>query len=199
MGQVKLGTASVLQPRSNALRTSGVTPARNVVAKDYRAEIQGYLQKEAAELAARGLVRRPENQPFTLFHQERPKRGLIILFHGFAAGTHQLKEIARDFHQRGFDVFVPALPGHGLLDQSGKEDLSLLPTGETYEQWDGFVDRMYQLGRKANRITPVGFSFGGMLALRMAEKHGSDLEKGYRVVRQVIALAPMLAFAGKTK
>lgn len=118
-----------------------------------------------------GLKLQPGYEP--LFLQQPGKaKGTVLMFHGYSAGPWQFRELAGRFHDAGYNVLAPRMPGHGYVGTDG------LPTGVRIPRmgqpgaWDRFIDQTY--ARAAGLGAPIhaiGLSGGGNVALRMAERH----------------------------
>ena len=54
----------------------------------------------------------PAARPFTLLHEPRAEKA-VLLVHGFTGYPGELVRPAEDLYEKGFDCFVPRLPGHG--------------------------------------------------------------------------------------
>lgn len=172
----------------------------------YRAAIASYMTQEQVDIHKLGLTQKPGNQSYARFHEGRAPKGVIVLLHGFSAGTQQWhydrehqygRDYVDDLFDKGYDVFVPALPGHGLVDAQGHDDTSHLPDAIHDRAWEGqFGERIYQLVRPAGRVTLAGLSVGGALVLQIAERHAGDKINGRPVIQQVKALSPFLTPAG---
>src|SRR5436853_557798 len=89
----------------------------------YRSDMQAYIDAEQAQIKAWGLTQKAGNQSFVRFHQGPAPKGVIVLLHGFSAGTAQWHAYVDELFNRGYDVFVPALPGHGLVNKAGEDDV----------------------------------------------------------------------------
>lgn len=120
-----------------------------------------------------------------------------MLFHGFNSGPEQWTTYVEAIVGLGYDVFVPSLPGHGLVDAEGRDVLDHIPTASRRGEWKDFEDQIFRLARPAGKVTLVGLSLGGLLALRVAERYGGARGRGRApIVQQVIAVAPLVAFEG---
>jgi pimeloyl-ACP methyl ester carboxylesterase len=139
-----------------------------------------------AELAAeRKLPLQEGSQSLVYLHPEQPKRGTLIMFHGFTAGTWQFEPLAKLAYAAGYDVYIPRLPGHGLKDKQGTEDPSQLLTGLNWHQYESFGDHAYDLAKDlGGPVATLGLSVGGNVALAVAERHPE--------VSKVVAYAPFL-------
>jgi carboxylesterase len=95
----------------------------------------------------------------------------VILFHGFTNCPEQFDELARQYYERGCNVFVPRLPRHGLSDRL-TNDLANLTIAELVE----CADEAYWLGRGLGRsVSAVGLSLGGAMAMWLAQTRPIDL------------------------
>lgn len=83
---------------------------------------------------------------------DQPRRGRLVLVHGFTQTRSSWSTIARRLSQEGFEVVTADAPGHGEA-----ADLRVdLPAGAAL------------LGNAGERATYVGYSMGGRLALHLA-------------------------------
>jgi alpha-beta hydrolase superfamily lysophospholipase len=119
----------------------------------------------------------------------QPTDRVCLFFHGFTAGPHQMAPIGQHFYQRGYNVVVPLLPGHGRAGQWGPDHPPPLPTApETYQtfglQWLNLAQHLGQ------RVVVGGLSGGGTLAGWLA------LERPTQVDRAVLC-APYLSASRK--
>ena len=112
----------------------------------------------------------------------RPDGRAALLLHGLTASPGQMERLARILAGRGYAVVVPRLPRHGRRDRLTAE-LAKLDAVELVDRCNLAVEAAREL---AARITVVGFSLGGTLALRLA--HDETLERA-------VAIAPFLGFA----
>lgn len=88
-------------------------------------------------------------------------RGGLLLCHGFTGSPQSLRPWAQDHADRGWDVDLPLLPGHGRTWQQ------LART--TWQDWYGQVrDAALDLSREHGPIAVGGLSMGGALSLVLA-------------------------------
>jgi hypothetical protein len=99
---------------------------------------------------------------------QKPSQGIVVLIHGLTACPQQFFNIGNRLAQEGFDVFLPLLPGNGLIpsealgrDGYPKDRLDQLPTGKDRERYKFFVDKMNAIGRAAVGIKVIGGLSGG--------------------------------------
>ena len=91
------------------------------------------------------------------FWQGSRKDG-VLLIHGFTGSPSELRELGEILAQDGFTVMGLRLAGHG----TAPEDLA----GVTCEDWQNqVVDAVNLLRETCDRVTIIGLSMGGLLAL----------------------------------
>lgn len=88
-------------------------------------------------------------------------RGGLLLCHGFTGSPQSLRPWAQDHADRGWDVDLPLLPGHGSTwPQMART---------TWQDWYGRVhDAALDLSREHGPIAVGGLSMGGALTLTLA-------------------------------
>jgi carboxylesterase len=92
----------------------------------------------------------------------------VLLCHGFTGTPQSLRPWAQYLAGRGLTVSLPLLPGHGTRWQ----DMQV--TG--WQDWYAEVDReLVALRERCSRVFVCGLSMGGALALRLAQKHGTEI------------------------
>jgi pimeloyl-ACP methyl ester carboxylesterase len=106
-----------------------------------------------------------------LYDHGAPVENAVILFHGFTNCPQQFDLLARQFHARGCNVYVPRIPRHGLKDRltTTLADLSLPELARC--TLDAFTYAQ-GLGR---RVSSVGLSLGGSMSLWLAQAMPIDL------------------------
>lgn len=103
----------------------------------------------------------PNAEPF-FYNGDRDIACLLI--HGFTGSPADLRELGKEINQQGYTVSGLLLPGHGTVP----EELATT----SWQDWYGAVEKEYlRLTRNYERIIVIGFSMGGLLALRLAAKH----------------------------
>ncbi len=94
------------------------------------------------------------------FYLEGSKPVGILLLHGFTATTVEVRPLAEFFHNSGFSVFCPLLPGHGTKPED------LIPV--TWKDWYKTAKEGYQkIQHKPFRFV-AGESMGALLSLLLA-------------------------------
>lgn len=90
-----------------------------------------------------------------------------LLIHGLGCGPIQMKELAEHLSLAGFTTRGILLPGHC----SSPEALE----GVSWQDWEEKVEREYmKLKGEYRSVSVIGFSVGGLLALRLGTKHALD-------------------------
>jgi carboxylesterase len=127
--------------------------------------IRGAIARDAADpaLLPAGLSR--------LYEHGRPVRQAVVLLHGFTNCPQQFHELARAYHARGCNVYVPRIPHHGLTDRL-THDLEKLTVAELQL----FAAETFALARNlGTSVSVLGISLGGTLALWLAQTQPVDL------------------------
>ena len=106
-----------------------------------------------------------------LYDHGRPVRQAIVLLHGFTNCPQQFDELARAYHARGCNVYVPRIPHHGLKDRL-THDLEQLTVAELQRFAAETFARARTLG---TAVAVLGISLGGTLALWLAQTQPIDL------------------------
>ena len=85
----------------------------------------------------------------------------ILLSHGYTATTAEIRPLALKFHEHGYTVAAPLLPGHGTKP----EDLNRI-------HWQDWVhtgrESLQKLFETCKQVFVAGESLGGVLALYLA-------------------------------
>ncbi len=119
------------------------------------------------------LTSDPFSVPF--YRQGAPDHGVLLL-HGFTGSPANLYPLAKELAEQGLTVHVIRLAGHGATLVQLKQS--------RWQDWlrDAFVS-YDQLARQCARVSVVGLSMGGALALLLAE---------HRPVYRVVTIAAAL-------
>lgn len=103
----------------------------------------------------------------------------MLCLHGFTGTPFEIQPVTDALGRRGYSVDAPLLAGHGV-------DLAALEmTG--WPDWLRSAEQAFDAlaTRTVGRIAVVGFSMGGLLALRLATSRGS------RIAALAILAAPL--------
>lgn len=119
---------------------------------------------------------------FSLIHKDSKSTTAVLCIHGYTGYPGELVRPARELYEKGFDIFVPRLPGHGT---SGKD---FLKTGG--KDWVSVaINAAEDLANRYERLYVLGHSMGGGIASIVASK-----VKG---VKKLVLAAPALAMDAK--
>lgn len=115
----------------------------------------------------------------TVYEPQGPKRGTVILLHGFTACPQQFFHLGNKLSQVGYKVYLPLLPGHGLEQYASKE-YEDLPTLKNYEgTFNKYVDSIQNIASyEKSNVSIGGISLGGMLAVNALSKYPEVFNKG---------------------
>lgn len=103
-------------------------------------------------------------------------RGAVLCIHGLSGTPYEVKPIAVELHRRGYRVLCPLLIGHGRSNQA--------LANSRWMDWYVSAKRAFEeLSKDWNEVMIVGFSMGGLIALKLAHEKGEH-------VKGVAALAP---------
>ena len=117
----------------------------------------------------------------TLLHGHKTERAALLL-HGLTASPTQWIDVANALFAQGWNVVAARLPRHGYADRL-TDALAGVSSDDFVTRSDEALDAVAELGE---RMSVVGFSVGGMLALRLAQHNALD---------SVVAIAPFLGWA----
>jgi carboxylesterase len=95
----------------------------------------------------------------------------IVLLHGFTNCPQQFDQMAHEFFNRGFNVYVPRIPRHGKADRMTR-DLAHLTVDELKTCTKASYDFARGLGKN---VTILGLSLGGTMAMWLAQTQPVDL------------------------
>ncbi len=133
--------------------------------------LERFLERDHAGIGEPGRTK-------LLMHGERRPRA-FVLFHGLSASPSQFVRFAHDLHARGHNVLVPRLPRHGYRDR-----LSGALAGLTQESLEWTARESIAIASElGDRVSVVGFSLGGLLAIWSAQHEAID---------SAVAIAPFL-------
>lgn len=121
----------------------------------------------------------PRCVSFVLHHGAATDRA-IVLFHGFTNCPRQMTQLAQLFLDAGFNVYVPRLPRHGLLDKL-TADLAELRADELTACGMQAAQLCSGLG---TRVCVLGLSAGATVAAWLGQT---------QAVERVVAVAPFFS------
>jgi len=114
-----------------------------------------------------------------LYEHGKPVQHAVLLLHGFTNNPQQFDELARAYHARGCNVYVPRIIGHGLRDR-----LTRALTDLSASELEAFSNDAFGLTRGlGTEVSAVGLSLGGSMVMWLAQAQPVDL---------AVAIAPFL-------
>lgn len=158
---------------------SGPAPATPTPARDYAEAVERYERVRAAEDATIN----GECLPRLLTHGGKTGRAVVLL-HGFTNCPKQFDSLAILLHARGYNVYLPRIPRHGLADRMTTA-LAGLTAEDLARSAESALDLAHGLGE---RVTVVGLS-STAVAVAWLAAHRSDLD-------EAVVIAPALSPRG---
>ena len=87
----------------------------------------------------------------------------VLLIHGLTGIPSEMKFVARALNRRGYSVYAPLLPGHGM----GREGL----IATKWQDWlDGTLEAAGRFGRTVDGVYAAGICVGGKLGMMAARR-----------------------------
>lgn len=155
-------------------------PLQNVPAPRSIDSYDEAIAAASAQIAEREDGMRADCAAQLLTHGHKTDRAIVLL-HGFTNCPRQFQSLAELYHARGYNVFVPRFPHHGLYNRAPRE-LADLTSEDLVRTGMAAVDIAHGLG---HHVTVFGFSMGGLVAAWLAQNR-ADIDR-------VVMLAPALA------
>lgn len=121
-------------------------------------------------LAIEGDILHERCHPRLLTHGTKTERAIAFI-HGYTNCPYQYSQLAPQFFERGYNVYLPRLPKHGFADRLSPKQ-GKLGAVELIHHTSQVVDILCGLGQE---ITLFGFSLGGVLTA-WAAQHRSELD-----------------------
>jgi len=105
----------------------------------------------------------------------------VLLIHGFGGSPYDFKPLTDELQKQGIAFHAILLPGHGTTPRNLKD--------VTEQQMIDFaLSSLDNLAKKYGKVTVVGFSMGGAIALNLAEK---------REISQLVLFGPYINITKK--
>jgi carboxylesterase len=134
-------------------------------AADYSEAVRRVERKLAAEVDFD-----PGSHTILLTHDAETAKA-IILVHGYPSSPSPFKDIAAQFHVRGYNVLAMTMPYHGLADRMNTEHAKLRA-----EDFVRYADEVVDIARGlGERVTMAGISCGGLVT-GWAAQHRRDVD-----------------------
>ena len=114
---------------------------------------------------ASGVIN-PVCLPTAMTHGEKTDK-IIVFFHGFTSCPEQFRELAEQFYDQGYNVYIPRMPHHGHADQMSE---ALLNTSA--EELAAFATESIDIARGlGDEVIVGGLSGGGTITAWVAQEH----------------------------
>ncbi|MET7863171.1 alpha/beta hydrolase [Micromonospora taraxaci] len=119
---------------------------------------------------------RPESRSRLLSHGSRTNRAVLLL-HGYTLAPEQYDELAQEFFDRGYNVWVPRAPQHGTVDRQAHHRVEA-------EELTTYAAQAWAIAAAlGDEVGVVGISGGAVLATWLAQVPGA-------AVRRLLVLSP---------
>ena len=157
--------ASVLPGCGTSTDTRTAPAERTLSFRESTHTIRSIIARDAADPAIL-----PAALP-RLYEHGKPVRHAVVLFHGFTNCPQQFDELARLYHARGCNVYVPRIPRHGFKDRLTRA-LTDLSTAEI----EACANDAFRVARGlGTEVSAVGLSLGASMVLWLAQTQPIDL------------------------
>ncbi|MEV1159173.1 alpha/beta fold hydrolase [Micromonospora chokoriensis] len=119
---------------------------------------------------------RPESRSRLLSHGARTDRAVLLL-HGYTLAPEQYDELAQEFFDSGYNVWVPRAPQHGTVDRQAHHRVEA-------EELTTYAAQAWAIAAAlGDEVGVVGISGGAVLATWLAQVPGA-------AVRRLLVLSP---------
>jgi pimeloyl-ACP methyl ester carboxylesterase len=125
------------------------------------------------------------SESYLLEVTNRPVKGLVVMLHGFTAGTWQFEYLSKILYREGYHVYVPRLVGHGFIGPDGKGDSSQMLNSINWPEYHQTTEKLFAtISGFLPNLHIVGLSGGATIALDLANDHPE--------IKTVSAMAPFI-------
>lgn len=117
----------------------------------------------------------------------------IILTHGYTSWTRIMRETAEAYHAEGYDVFCPALKGHG-------DDTEKFIKAKSTDWIYDVEETLKNVSNRYKKVSMVGLSMGAAISTIVAAKYQDKVDKlvllspAFAAASKLIWLSPILQF-----
>jgi esterase/lipase len=123
-------------------------------------------------------------------NKSTPFKGSVLAIHGFTACPQQYFELAERLSDKGYNVILPLMPGHGRVWVDGNDHFEEIISGSNaIEKYKTFAIQLNQVMREEKREKVIiGLSVGGAVSL-LATELDPDL------YQRSLAISPYLSYS----
>jgi carboxylesterase len=118
-------------------------------------------------------------EPFEIKSPKNKK--VFLLLHGLGGCPHEVSLVGQFLSENGYNVVAPRYPGHGATGR--------VMSNYGWQDWYYIAEKEYlELTKKYDEVYVLGFSTGGTLTLKLAEKYD---------IKKIVLLSPFIYIAYK--
>ena len=155
-----------------AVRSEKLSQSTPLLKGTATSELNEYTLIQEALLNEKDLNLQAGNRSGFIRSMVTPAKGIVLGLHGWSAGTWQFEHLGQQLAEQGYHVYVPRLPGHGVVDSQGVPTSKEFPMNHEMHRYTDFADRVYgEASSTGLPVHTVGLSGGGAIALDIAGRH----------------------------
>ncbi len=113
------------------------------------------------------------SEPFILTQED--KAPTVVLIHGLSDSPGSMKEVAKVYYKKGFNVLTVLLRDHGLTEQKRKEAREKINLNDWREDIDKIMEIALSIS-DTDKVSLAGYSLGGALATDTAHRYTGKIE-----------------------
>jgi len=113
------------------------------------------------------------SMPFILLQSD--KAPTVVLIHGLSDSPGSMKEIAKVYYKKGFNVLSVLLRDHGLNEEKRKDAREKIKLDDWREDIDQIMNIAFSLS-DTDKVSLAGYSLGGALATDTAHRYAGKIE-----------------------
>ena len=155
-----------------AVRSEKLSQSTPLLKGTPTSELNEYPLIQEALLNEKDLYLQAGNRSGFIRSMVTPAKGIVLGLHGWSAGTWQFEHLGQQLAAQGYHVYVPRLPGHGVVDSQGVPTSKEFPVNHEMRHYTEFADRVYREAASIGLpVHTIGLSGGGAVALDIAGRH----------------------------
>lgn len=163
------------------LLASGLALADSRFSSDL-AQAQAYVAQKSTEAS------HPKHAPFLLHHGKKTAY-TVVLVHGIYGSPDGLKQMAKFFYDKGFNVIVPILPGHWTNPPQKADEIKS-------EMWLDEVAKVRKMaGTLGDKVVLAGESMGGLISMHSTLRDSENVAGLFLFAPALDVQAPPRALA----